>query len=70
MFGGHSERLVERVVSAPKTKAPNEEEEKAKAAQKALDEEKEKKGRLSTILTSGQGASGAAPTAKKTLLGQ
>ena len=40
------------------------------AAQKAIDDEAKKQGRTSTILTSGAGASGTAPTSKKTLLGQ
>ena len=43
---------------------------KADAAKKAIDNESKKQGRTSTILTSGGGASGTAPTAKKTLLGQ
>ncbi len=43
---------------------------KAEAAKKAVTDEAKKQGRTSTILTSGSGASGSAPTSKKTLLGQ
>ena len=50
--------------------APAQGDTKADAAKKAITDEAKKQGRISTILTSGTGASGTAPTAKKTLLGQ
>lgn len=67
IFGGGSAKQILPPAPAP---APTPEDPAAlEARRRTLSEQRQRRGRASTLLTGGQGVTGSAPVARKTLLG-